>query len=1034
MTETPRTAGRRGSRRPVAAILALLLLLPLTLSAQYFGRNKVRWEQFDWQVLKTEHFDIYYYPQAEANVRVAARLAERWYDRLSAVFGREFTERKPVIFYANQTDFQQTTAIRGFIGQGTGGVTEALKTRVVLPFTGDFGETNHVLGHELVHVFQYDILFDRGLAEGGVRGGGPVDVPLWFIEGLAEYLSLGRVSPHTAMWLRDALARDSLPDLEDLSRDPRLFPYRWGHAFWAYVGGRWGDAAVARVFIRGTRIGVEGALQEVLGTSMEDFSEAWKASIRETYGPVIEGRVVPARVGTRILPEDLDRRDIYISPVLSPDGSTVALLSTRGLFSFDLYLADARTGEIRQKLFSADADPHFDALRFLDSAGTWSPDGRQFAFVVLSKGDNQIAILDTGSGRIEQRIQPEGVEAMWNPAWSPDGRFIAFSGAKGGITDLYLHELETGRTRALTDDPFGDLQPEWSPDGRTLAFVSDRGAGEVEDLAQAPMGIWLLDVETRRVREAAILAGGNRTNPRFGPGGRDLYFLSDRDGVSDLYRTSLATGETFRVTNLTTGISGIGRLSPALTVSERTGRVLFSVFQDSSYTIHSLEPEQARGEPVSAAPAEALPRAAVLPPLEPRRQSLVSQYLLEPAQLPAIRPELEEYDPKLELDFLGPAVGVGVSSFGTSVGGDISAFFSDVLGHHEVGVSLQGATGEIDELGGQAYYLNQEGRWQLGGALSWIPYVSAFTSVRGDTVVVDGQEVQATVYSQVREKVTQQRASAIAHYPLSTTRRFESAVGYTRLDFDAELREVVAVGSQVLDRTERDLRSPEGIDYYQASFAFVGDSSYFGYTSPVRGRRYRLEVEPTFGDLDFQAVTADFRNYTFWRPVTLAVRALHFGRYGDDAESGRITPIYLGRPTLVRGYELGDIDISECTPIPGDPEACPEFDRLVGSRIGVVNLELRVPLFGTESFGLVTMPFLPTELSAFVDVGTAWTSASSPELKFEERSFERVPVVSAGLSARVLLGGFAVLEFYYAKPFQRPEEDWVTGFLISPGW
>ena len=177
-------------------------------------------------------------------------------------FGREFPERKSIILYADQTDFQQTTVTRGLIGEGTGGVTEGLRTRVVLPFTGNFEDTDHVLGHELVHVFQYDILQERRAPRAGdgalLRASEP---PALVHRGLAEYLSLGRDSPQTAMWLRDALARDELPDLSRLSRDPRYFPYRWGHAFWAYVGGRWGDTVVGRLFARGARVGLEAALQ-----------------------------------------------------------------------------------------------------------------------------------------------------------------------------------------------------------------------------------------------------------------------------------------------------------------------------------------------------------------------------------------------------------------------------------------------------------------------------------------------------------------------------------------------------------------------------------------------------------------------------------------------------------------------------------------------------------------------------------------------------------------------------------------------------
>ncbi|MFP5287847.1 MAG: BamA/TamA family outer membrane protein, partial [Thermoanaerobaculia bacterium] len=462
---------------------------------------------------------------------------------------------------------------------------------------------------------------------------------------------------------------------------------------------------------------------------------------------------------------------------------------------------------------------------------------------------------------------------------------------------------------------------------------------------------------------------------------------------------------------------------------------------DTDYQIHALEPAAARGEPVGAAPdvaAEA--RAARLPPLQPQGRAVVSQYLadvaLPPAQGPEPEetPEVAEYNPRLQLDFVGPSAGVGVSTYGYSFGGQVTAFFSDVLGQHEVGVALQGGTGTLDEFGGEAYYLNQSRRLQWGAAGGHLPYISAFTTVRGDVIDLDGQLVQATIVEQIRQTITQDQVSLISRYPFSTTRRFELAAGFTHLGYENELRQVVLVGDTVVDRNETNLGAPPSLSLYQGLAALVGDNSFFGFTSPVRGWRYRLEVEPTFGDLEFQSVVADFRRYFFFRPVTLAMRGLHLGRYGSDAENPRLNLLYVGRPTLVRGYEIDDIDLSECTPVPGDVNACPEFDRLVGSRLGVVNLELRVPLFGTEGFGLIELPFLPTELSAFVDAGTAWTDETTPDLRFDRQSIDRIPVVSAGISARLLLGGFAVLEFYYAKPFQRPDEDWVTGFVIAPGW
>ena len=120
---------------------------------------------------------------------------------------------------------------------------------------------------------------------------------------------------------------------------------------------------------------------------------------------------------------------------------------------------------------------HFNALSFLYSAGTWSPDAKQIAYVTYADGDNEINIIDVRSHNMRKRIRPKGIGAVSTLAWSPDGRQIAFSGQKGGLSDLYLNDLSTGAIRQLTNDRFADLQPTWSPDGRSIAFATDRPAG-----------------------------------------------------------------------------------------------------------------------------------------------------------------------------------------------------------------------------------------------------------------------------------------------------------------------------------------------------------------------------------------------------------------------------------------------------------------------------------------------------------------------------------------------------------------------------
>ena len=224
--------------------VVFVLASALPLEAQYFGRNKVQYDQFDFEVLETPHFDIHYYPEAGVVIEDVSRMAERWYERFARLFQHEFEKAKPLVLYADHPDFQQTNTLQGFLGESTGGVTESLKNRVIMPMTGSYQDTDHVLGHELVHAFQYNIAQSRQ----GTGIPGLARLPGWLVEGMAEYLSVGRDDPLTAMWLRDAARRDDIPTIKKMTKERRYFPYRFGQAMWAYVGGAFGDEAVVDLF------------------------------------------------------------------------------------------------------------------------------------------------------------------------------------------------------------------------------------------------------------------------------------------------------------------------------------------------------------------------------------------------------------------------------------------------------------------------------------------------------------------------------------------------------------------------------------------------------------------------------------------------------------------------------------------------------------------------------------------------------------------------------------------------------------------
>jgi WD40 repeat protein len=1015
--------------RPTALFLLpvlLTVLLPSTAAAQYFGRNKVQYKNFDFRILKTEHFDIYYYPEEQEGIEIAARMAERWHARLERLLDHQLRGRQPLLLYASHVDFEQTNAIQGELGEGTGGVTEALRRRIILPLGGPLADTDHVIGHELVHAFQFDMTTTPDMGPGQT---GAQRLPLWFIEGMAEYLSLGSVDPNTAMWLRDAARKEQLPAIKDLD-NPKYFPYRWGQAFWAYVGGRFGDDKVRQMLDIGAKAADPlVAIKQVLGMDEKELTTEWHAAIRAAYEPVLSSSTPPDQVG-KAVQKGKSAGEMNIAPAISPDGKYLAFLSERSLFSIELYVSDAATGKVLHRLTSTATDPHYSSIQFISSSGAWDASSRRIAIATVTSGRPAIAIFDAASGNRQREIRVPQVDEVFNPTWSPDGRSICFTGMSRGLTDLFIVDVESGAVRQLTKDPYADLQPAWSPDGRRIAFATDRFTSDLSVLAMGTYRLAFIDPSSGAITQAPAFTNGKNLNPQWGADSQTLYFIADRDGIPNVYRMQLGSGDVTEVTTVGTGISGITSTSPAMSVASDTGTVAVSVYDDGRYDIYTLDGTR------TTTLAERAVYAGALPPVQNRR-SVVERMLADARfGLPPANQEYETtaYRGGLHLEALGqPTIALGASRYGAALGGGISAYFSDILGNQTMTTALELNSGlttnfSLKNTAAQVAYINQSNRWNWGVVGGQVPYFSGGISEFFGTVNDEPALIDQTVI--VRQ--TERSIAGLTQYPFSRARRIEFQAGATQLTFDRIVQTQaysLNTGQLFLDHTDEQSLG-NALTLGTASAALVFDTSNFGATSPVQGTRYRLEASPTFGSIQYTSVLADYRRYLMPAPFyTIAARVMHYGRYGSGGEDSRFFPLFIGYPTLVRGYDMYSITPDEC--VPNAETDCPTFDRLVGSRMLVGNLEFRFPLLrpftgaGRNMYGP-----LPVEVAFFADGGVAWSRGQKPEIFGGDRR----GVASGGVALRVNLLGFAVGQFDFVKPFQRSSKGWMFQFSLSPGF
>jgi len=592
--------------------LALALCAALPLGAQgYFGQNQVQFQKFNWRVLKTEHFDIHYYPEEAQMAHLAGSMAERSYARLQRLMNYQFKERKPIIVYASRGAFGQNNVF-GDLGEGTGGVTDALRQRNMFFFTGDLGEAEHVMTHEMVHQFQYDI-FSRGKAGQQLENLQQRQPALWFIEGMAEYLSVGPHHPATDGIIRDAALSDKMPTIEDLERRPNeFFPYRYGESVWRYVGARWGDEIIGEIMQAVPALGEDRAIKRQLGMSVEELGSEWKDAMQALYLPQVGQLDRPRKIATSLLTERKTGGvvPIYVAPALSSDGKYIAYISTGSLLKaevfLDLYLSDATTGKRLKRLTKSTLNPEYEELRYAYSQSAFSPDGKFLAFTAQRAGKDVLYVLDVKTRDVVRRLATD-LDAMVGATWSPDSRRIAFSGLKGGISDLYVIDADGKNLHKLTNDLYGDVMPAWSPDGRKIAFASERGPQT--DLATLRYGKWRISVLDLEKGTSEVLPGqaGKNMNPQWAPDGQSLAFISDRVGIPQIFLYDFAAREHYQLTRLVGGTQSVTENSPALSWAPQADRIAFVYFENNDYTVWQVaNPRSLKGAPFrEAAPVVA---------------------------------------------------------------------------------------------------------------------------------------------------------------------------------------------------------------------------------------------------------------------------------------------------------------------------------------------------------------------------------------------------------------------------------------------
>ena len=824
-----------------------------------YGKNKVQYREFAWQLYHSPHFNVHYYASEEGHLQKVVSLAESAYDQLSREFNFQIKDPVPLIFYATHSAFEQTNVIQNFIPEGVGAFATPARYRMVLPIDRPDAELYQLILHELTHIFQYHMLFQGSLAKAVAAS-----PPTWFMEGMASYMADDE-SARDKMFLRDAVVNDRIPSINQNIEG--FFAYRFGHAVFDFVEERWGKEGFLDFIyeIRNT-IGarVDRAVERAFKMTSEDFDAEFRRWLRSRYLAELLETGEPADFGHRFRNDKAIGNDSATSPAASPSGDLVASFSSyRGEIDVILYDTENRIF-LRGLTRGYTNDYQYLAAQEMTLARemgrdlAFSPDGNYLAVFAKRERGRGLLLLDVLNGGTHRIYDMYDLEQQLAPAWSPDGRTIAFAAHKDGNFDIFLMDVETGTYRNFTNDAQFDGAPTFSPDGKSLVFVTSV-AGHAK--------LFRSDLDKPGTRFPITSGESNENDPVYSPDGKRLYFTSDRDGRDNIYGLDLATGQLNQYTNVVTGA-----FQP--TVLQEPGgeeRLVFTGLWKGSMDLYVADVD----EPVKA--PETVPIAQ-----EPVQEALG-------AFEPDIVVNIDEANkgPYRGFKFFleGAQTYLGVDNNSTFLGRVILSF-SDNLGDRRILANLS----TVDSFSNfDIQYADLSGRLQwYARAFDYRSFYQLYDPVR-QTEQRDNLDYSYT------------SAGGGITYPFSFYRRAELGASYV-LYKDAEPFLVVDEnGNERIEYAEFEL------DFPQIEGALVGDSTRFASWGPIAGRRWRLDAfwAP---DLDEsgtlrEAVLLDARQYF---PVTLrsniAVRL-----FGGVSGGNQPPPFYFGGLDTIRSTDYGEL-------------------------------------------------------------------------------------------------------------------------------
>ncbi len=873
----------------------------------YYGKNNVKYDTFHWKIFKTEHFDIYFYPKSQEHLEMVATLAEDAYEKISKNLQHDVAFRIPLIFFLTSSEFEQVNYLQ--VTEGILGVSEPLYNRMAFALDHPPKELQHLITHELAHIFEFSILFG-GLNISLIRS----IPPLWIMEGYPEYIS-GEWNASDIQVVRDAILTDNIPyisaehDIEyPEGRDIARASYTIGHAVFDFIDEKYGKAGIRQLWFstkKATYLGTYDIFMQAFGISEQKFNEEFANWLREKFNPWKE-KETP--LDKEIALKVIKPFEQTLSAAPSPDGKKIAIYTVNKYDSeIDLIIISSQDGSTIKNITKGFTTKFeyitFDNFYFSGRNITWSADGKYIAFFARYGKRRALFLADASTGKIKKRYKIP-LDAAGAPSFSPDGNYIAFSALSDAISDIYLLNLNNKNIINITNDIYYDITPTWSPDGKTILYSSRRESHDQ---------IFEININNPKIRIQYTFENYDSVSPYYSPDMKIIYFSSNKNGIYNIYALNKETNELYQLSDVLGGA-----YSPFIIKNDNQTNIYFTEFFKGKYHLVATKDDTFINKTVIAPPKE------IIIDIEEKKSF---EILIPVSEDKIIKVAPENIQNKGFKAILTSRPDIITGYTGNTFAIASSLSIEDILGDQRFSFFIQRIYGFETYL---FSYID------LGHRLQ---YATTFLRLNDFFYA----PINEFFYDIVETKYTGGLIQGI--FPLNLFSRFELETGFFKISESFYYEDAQLYYEDYLKRTGLKSYLNNGYEI-PLSISYVTETTRFAYWGPISGHTYKLTLaySPKINDnfLNRTTISADIRKYfrTSYRSQ-LAFRIRAFNSWGDNSDF-----FYFGGGNDFRGMD---------------------YREIVGNSGTIINIEYRFPLLPSK---FINLPIIGTMRGKiFVDSG-----------------------------------------------------------------